>query len=70
GVRVKKTVTDGAELYFLHNRTDAARTFEILLDGEFTRCSMAMDVTDFVSCGAFDVTVPAKDAVMLIRWKN
>ncbi|MBQ7931075.1 MAG: metallophosphoesterase [Clostridia bacterium] len=68
GVRVKKTVTAGAELYFIHNRRDSARKVTVSLSGSLTVCSMDMDVTDFDSAGEFELTVPPKDALMLMRW--
>lgn len=67
GIRVKKTVTAGAELYFIHNRRDSARKVTVSLTGEMTLCSMDMEVTDFDSDGEFELTVPPKDALMLIR---
>lgn len=45
GIRVKKNVINGADLYFIHNRTPDMKNFNIELKGDFTLCSMDMDVS-------------------------
>lgn len=67
GVRVKKNVTEDAELYFIHNRREEVRRITVSRKGAFILCSMDMNVTEICSGGCFELVIPGKDAVMLIR---
>jgi len=67
GVRVRKSMGGGMELYFIHNRRPDERKIHVDLRGEITLCSMDMEVQEFTACGEFDLILPPKDARMLIR---
>lgn len=66
GVRVRKAVDRGLALYFIHNRAAYEKCVTVEASGSFTAVSMAMEVTEIASDGAFDLILPQKDAVMLI----
>ena len=68
-VRVRKSVTDDAELWFVHNRSDEC-TAVICELGEYTIFAPNGEESTVCSDGTFRLHLPEKSARMLVRQKN
>lgn len=67
-VRIRRTVTEDAELWFIHNRADET-TVTIRESGDCTIFAMDGAETAMKSDGEFKLVLPKKSAVMLVRQK-
>jgi hypothetical protein len=67
-VRVRRSVTEDAELWFVHNRA-AETEVTVRGEGEYTIFSCNGSESTVKSEGEFRMTLPEMSAVMLIRQK-
>ncbi|MBR5527488.1 MAG: hypothetical protein IKV97_00690, partial [Clostridia bacterium] len=68
-VRVRKSETDDAELWFIHNRADAC-TVTVCERGDFVKMTPdSENISHIYSDGSFTMTMDAGSVVMLVREK-
>ncbi|MGN1346295.1 MAG: hypothetical protein ACI4V1_05885, partial [Eubacteriales bacterium] len=68
-VRIRRTYTADADLWFLHNRADET-TLTVCDSGDYTIFSVDGCETHVKSDGSFPLSLPQKSAVMLVRQKE
>ena len=68
-VRVRRTVTEDAELWFIHNRSKEI-SVTLCESGDYTKFATDGTETAVKSDGKFRLTLPEKSALMLVRQKT